>query len=408
MSLVSDVPVPRSKARIGYWLLATVAFVVFLGAVYLFVGTLVTGLFLYYAVRPINRRIRGYIDGDGLAALLTLVLVVLPLLTLVGYVAFVGVQNVDSLLTQYNIQSLVQPYVDLGQIRSLSDLASEPRQILEQLRQSGLRGVVSSILGAVGILANAVVHVFLMTAVVFYLLRDDRRLANWYRSAVGDGTPAYVLGEHIDRDISSVYFSNILFMSVIAVFSAVGYTVYNVVAPSAVQIPLPIVLGVLTGVASIVPLVVGKLVYVPIAMYLFGAAFQSPADVLAYPIGFTVFAFLFLDFIPLTFLLPVMAGRTLHSGLMIFAYVGGTLVFGWYGLFLGPLVLVLTLRIAEDLVPALVRGDAVSPGPSNEPPPDAMAATDDEPATDDGLSSESSGEGTRGDGGQSASASDER
>ncbi|MFC5972664.1 AI-2E family transporter [Halomarina salina] len=400
MNSVSERLLPRSRARIGYWLLALLALVVLVGAVYLFVGTLVTGLFLYYAVRPINRRIRSRIDGDGLAAMLTLVLVVLPLLALVGYVAFVAVQNVNSVFAQYNVQSLIQPYVDVEQIRNLSELANEPRALLEQLRQSGFQGVVSMILGVVGILANAVVHVFLMTAVVFYLLRDDRKFAGWYRSAVGTGSPAHVIGQHMDRDISSVYFSNVLFMTSIAVFSAAFYSAFNVVAPSSVQIPLPIVLGVLTGVASIVPLVVGKIVYVPIAVFLFGAAFQSPAEVLLYPIGFTVFAFLFLDFIPLTFLLPLLAGRSLHSGLMIFAYVGGTLVFGWYGLFLGPLILVVGLRIAQDIVPALLRGDAVTPGPSNEPAPETDTDADGESPADDGPPAESRGEGTRSDGGE--------
>ena len=403
MNSVREALVPRTKARVGYWLLALLALVVFVGAVYLFVGTLVTGLFLYYAVRPIDRRIESFVDSDGLAAILTLVLVVLPLLALVGYVAFIAVQNINNVVTQ-EIWNFVQPYVDVGQIQSLSELANEPREILNQLRQSGIQGVISMVLGAVGLLANAVVHVFLMTAVVFYLLRDDRRLARWYRSAVGEETPAHVLGQHMDRDISSVYFSNVLFMSVIAVFSALGYSLFNLVAPSALQIPLPIVLGVLTGVASIVPLVVGKLVYVPIAAYLFGAALQSPADVLVYPAAFTVGAFLFLDFIPLTFLLPLIAGRTLHSGLMIFAYVGGTLVFGWYGLFLGPLVLVVTLRIATDLVPALVRGDAVSPGPSNEPPPRARG---DESTADEKTAADSRGEGSRSDGGRSDGSSDE-
>jgi predicted PurR-regulated permease PerM len=373
---------PRSKGRLGYWLLALVAVAVLAGAVYLFVGTLVTGLFLYYAVRPANRRIRGVLGNDGIAAIATLVLVVLPLLTLVGYVLFLGVQNVDQFLDQ-SIRSLVAPYVDVGEIRSLSEIASDPREILDRLRQSGLPGVVDWVLGAVGLLANAVVHVFLMTAVVFYLLRDDRRLAGWYRSAVGDGSPAHVLARHVDRDISGVYFSNVLFMSSIGVLSAVGYTVYNLLAPSAVQIPLPIVLGVLTGVASIVPLVVGKLVYAPISVYLFGAALQSPGDLLVYPVVFTVFAFLFLDFIPLTFLLPVMAGRTLHSGLMIFAYVGGTLVFGWYGLFLGPLVLVLTLRVMQDLLPDLLSGTPiVLDADEDATSGDADPATPEDPAED--------------------------
>ncbi|MWG35922.1 AI-2E family transporter [Halomarina oriensis] len=369
---------PQSKARLGYWLLALVALAVLAGAVYLFVGTLVTGLFLYYAVRPANRRIRSVIGSDGWAAIVTLVLVVLPLLALVGYVAFLGVQSLDALLNQ-SVRNLVAPYVDVGEIRSLSDIASDPEELLDRLRQSGLQGVIDWIFGAVGLLANAVVHVFLMTAVVFYLLRDDRRLAAWYRDAVGDGSPAHVLGQHVDRDISSVYFSNILFMSSIAVLSALGYSVFNLVAPASMRIPLPIVLGVLTGVASIVPLVVGKLVYVPIAVYLFGAALQNPNDLLVYPIAFTVCAFLFLDFIPLTFLLPVMAGRTLHSGLMIFAYVGGTLVFGWYGLFLGPLVLVVTLRVSQDLVPDLIRGSPVALGsdaPSPSPGERGGAAAD--------------------------------
>jgi hypothetical protein len=42
------------------------------------------------------------------------------------------------------------------------------------------------------------------------------------------------------------------------------------------------------------------------------------------------------------------------------AYIIGPLLFGWYGLFLGPLLLVVLVHFARILLPELVRGEPVT------------------------------------------------
>ena len=52
---------------------------------YSFVGTLVFGLFIYYATRPVYRRTRRRIPNRSLAAATALTVVVLPVLLLLAY-----------------------------------------------------------------------------------------------------------------------------------------------------------------------------------------------------------------------------------------------------------------------------------------------------------------------------------
>lgn len=350
---------PTDRRRRAWWG-AVFAFIVLLAFVgYVFVGTLTAGLFLYYAVRPINRRLEAHVSSPERTAGLTMAAIVLPLLALVGYVVSIGIQQA-SLLDP----SVLQPYVDVERITNLSRLLDDPEQILQRLRGGALPDIVSQALTLLGTIGTALIHLFLMVTLVYYLLRDDERIAGWFRNSVGEDSTAYAYVTAIDEDLSTIYFSNILLISVVAVLSAVGYTLFNYLSPAAVTIPLPIVLGVLTGVASIVPIVVGKIVYVPIAIYLFANALRSPDGLIIYPVAFTVGSFLFLDLIPLTFVLPYIAGRAFHRGLMLFAYIGGPLLFGWYGIFLGPLLVVAAFHLVRYVITDLLSGDDVRPQPA--------------------------------------------
>ncbi len=355
--MASVLPAGRGKRA---WWVGVVAFVFLLLFVgYVFVGTLAAGLFLYYAVRPVNRRIEEHVSSAGRAVGLTMAAVVLPLLALVGYVVFVGIQQVSMV-----DPSVLQPYVDPQQLTSLSEFLQSPQQILQRLREGGIPAVVSQVLGVLATAGTVLIHFFLMVTLVYYLLRDDERIADWFRDSVGEGSTAYAYVAAVDEDLSSVYFSNILLMSVVAVLSVVGYSLYNYLAPATVGIPLPIVFGVLTGVASIVPIIVGKIVYVPIAVFLFANALRAPESLLIYPAAFTVGAFFILDLIPLTFVLPYIAGRALHRGLMLFAYIGGPILFGWYGIFLGPLLVVAAFHFARYVVSDLLRGEDIHSWPT--------------------------------------------
>jgi predicted PurR-regulated permease PerM len=350
------------RSRVGWWLLgvAVAAAVLFIG--HSFVGTFVLGLFVYYAVRPVNRRLEAVLSS-GPAAALTMVVVALPALLLGAYLVVIALGQLSSLqgpLASQYVQ-LLQPYLDVSQLRG-GPLAAL-NTIRQQLSGSGVfRRVLSQGLGVLSTLTTGLLHLFLSLIFAFYLLRDEHNLAGWFRTEVGgEGTTPHSFLAAIDRDLHSVYFGNVLTVLLVAVVAVVVYNALNAIAPAPLSIPLPTALALATGLASFVPIVVGKLVYVPMGLYLAVRAFQVDPTLLWFPALFFVASFVFLDMLPVMILRPYLSGQTLHTGLVMFAYILGTVLFGWYGLFFGPLVVVFVVQFINIVLPGLLHERSVGP-----------------------------------------------
>ena len=350
------------RSRLGWWIVGVVVAAIVLFVGYSFVGTFVLGLFVYYAVRPVNRRLEGHLSS-GPAAALTMVVVALPALLLGAYLVVIGLGQLSSLqgplVEEYT--RFLQPYLDVSQLRggpvdALGVLRS-------QLSDSGvLQQVVSQGLGVLSTITGGLLHVFLSLTFAFYLLRDDHDLAAWFRAEVSDReTAPHAFLSAIDRDLHSVYFGNVLTVLLVALVAVAVYNGLNVLAPPRLSVPLPTALALATGLASFVPIVVGKLVYVPLGLYLAGQAFRTDPTLLWFPALFFVVAFVFLDMLPVMFLRPYLSGQTLHTGLIMFAYILGTVLFGWYGLFFGPLVVVFVVQFVNIVLPGLLHGRTVGP-----------------------------------------------
>lgn len=58
-----------------------------------------------------------------------------------------------------------------------------------------------------------------------------------------------------------------------------------------------------------------------------------------------------------TYVRPYLSGRLFHNGLIMFAYPLGPPVFGWYGIFLGSLVMVVVVQFADLVFPQMVGVD---------------------------------------------------
>lgn len=345
------------RSRAAWWLFVLGLGLVVAFAVFSYVGTAVLGLFIYYAVRPPFRRINDVVGRRGLAAGITMLTVALPALAVVAWIGIQALQELGPALTNY--QELLQPYVDVAA------LTDDPwRMAVDQFRDPNsetLNQVVSTALGFLQAAATGITHVFIAIAIAFYLLRDQHRIANWFENDVGgEGTASYGYANAVDQDLQTIYFGNVLLIALVAVLALVTYNGYNLLAPDALAIPFPTSLALATGLASMVPLVVGKVVYVPLVGYLAWLAAVTPAASLAYPIALFVVCLLFLDLIPMTFLLPTVAGRETHVGLVMFGYIVGTLLFGWYGVFLGPLVVVLVLQAVRIVLSELLHSNDVT------------------------------------------------
>lgn len=52
---------------------------------------------------------------------------------------------------------------------------------------------------------------------------------------------------------------------------------------------------------------------------------------------------------------PALSGRLFPMGLIVFAYLLGPALFGWYGVFLGPLLMVVVVLFLQLKLPRLLR-----------------------------------------------------
>ncbi|MFB6096534.1 MAG: AI-2E family transporter [Haloferacaceae archaeon] len=364
------------RSRAAWWAVAAVAAAALALFLYSFVGTFVLGLFFYYAARPLYREVLRLVESRRIAATLTMLLLVLPVIALLGYAVVMAFREFSSVVDPA-VQNTVLRRI-FGRADPMDELLNQPLIFLtrldriDQLRQQVLTGVHQ-----LAPLLDGLLHLTLALALTFFLFHDGHRLEQWFSSEIGDrGSGAHAFLTAIDRDLEQVYFGNVLTVLLVALLSLIVYNGFNVVAPPALSLPFPTLLALLTGLATFVPLVVGKLVYLPVALYLGWEAYLEDPELLWIPLVFLLLSFLLLDVIPQTVVRPYLSGRTLHTGLILFSYVFGVALFGWYGLFYGPLLVVFVVQFANVVFPELVRGEPVTPATASSvhigtDPPDA-------------------------------------
>ncbi len=341
-----------ARDRAAWWAVAAVLGLVLAATLVTFIGTFVTAVFLYYVSRPVYRRLRPRL-GRTLAAAGSLIALAIPVVILLVYTLLIGLQELQALAQEIDLgpfQEAAEPYVDV------SEIVQDPASLLEDPDVVAAGTLVAEgLVQYLPIVVVGLLHLFVALAATFYMLRDGPRLAGWVRRTFADEDATILIryGRIVDEDLSSVFFGNILNAVITAGIGAITFNALNVIAPPGGAIPYPALLGLLAGAASLIPVVGMKLVYIPVAALLFGQAFLEGRP-LWFPATFFVVAFVIVDSIPDLVLRPYVSGRHLHVGLVMIAYIVGPLLFGWYGLFLGPLLLVLVVHFGQVVMPELL------------------------------------------------------
>ena len=359
-----DLDAVPSRGRTGWWVFILLLVLVAAYVAYSFIGMVVLGVFGYYATRPIYRQLSGITDSDGVSAGLTLLVVFLPIVVLTFYAGFQLVSRVGSVFGNTTDSALVTHYLGAlpkGQQRTVLEAIHHPQQLLSNpqttvmtVLDAGLK-VTSAVVGAGMLIALAV------TLSYFLLNHDDQLADGLVQLFDGKDTAAYGYAVAVDEDLESVFFGNLLFVIGMSVIAWVAYSGTNLLAPSGLHIPMVFVLAFLTGIASLIPIVVGKLVYIPVVGYLAFQAVDSGGNHLAFVGGVLVVYFLLLDTLPQTFLQPYITGRQLDMVMMMFAYLLGPILFGWYGFFLLPILFILMLEAIRIVLPELLHGESLTP-----------------------------------------------
>ena len=342
---------------LGVALLGAVAYVLTA-----FVGTVITAVFIYYAARPINQRLTDRFDHRIAAAGVSITALVVPAIALVGYALLIVSRQIRdvtdlSTLTATDFGLPPELYNQLSQPSFL--LSVEFRNLITGELTGSILSSVVSVTQTATTLGTVAINLFAMVVIAFYLLRDDHRLARWIADQFDtDGSTASDFFRAVDRDLSSIFFGNILNAIITGTIAVIVYSLVNVVAPAGHAIPAAALVGLLAGVASLIPVVGMKIVYVPVLLFMAGRSVLAGGETLWFVLLFGVVSVVIIDLIPDLVLRPYVSGKNIHIGLLMLAYILGPLFFGWYGLFLMPALLVCLVHFARIVLPALIEESA--------------------------------------------------
>ncbi len=322
-----------------------------------FIEVLVVAVFLYYAVRPLHQKLRLLHLSKRTRAILSISLFGLPFIGLTVYAFTVIIHEVQKFLLQYDsLDAMVEDYlfedetgtINFEEVQALVSEFQENTQLVDGLLTiPDLLSHVSSIF----------IQLLILLVLTYVMLVDGPRFRDWVVTTVDRNGIVELYAEMADYELSRTLFGNIVNVFITGAIAVAIFSLYNVYAPAAIQIPFPGLLGALAGFGSLIPMVGIKLVYVPLTTWLLFNVWVADSFGLLWPVvALFVVSAVVIDFIPDTFIRAYVSGDATHTGVLIVAYIMGPVVLGFYGLILAPILLVLLITAGYVFVPYVLHG----------------------------------------------------
>lgn len=346
---------------------------------YRFIAPLTISIFLYYSTRRYHRALRRLHLPTRVRAVVVLVSLALPLLLLTSYAVVRLVVEARHFIDQYALIDVAAENLQwFGGIDHFPKLT--PHGLYQAYQAGDLSPLIEFASSHATFLTSLVseffLNLFIVIIVTYYLLVDGGRIRNWVLRFDEDGLIRNYL-EAVDDELESVLFGNLLNVIAIALIAIGAFTIYNFVAPAAVDVPYPALAGALTGIASLVPVVGMKIVYLPIAAIIsIPALLGGDHALLVYVAAFLLVAAVIVDTIPDLLLRPILSGKNTHVGLLMLAYTLGPVVLGFYGIFFAPILLVVGLTFANTALPRLLGVEPEEEEEDTGPPADQLRLDD--------------------------------
>jgi predicted PurR-regulated permease PerM len=308
-----------------------------------FIVPLIWGAILAYVSWPANQRVLRWVGGRaGIAALLTTLVVTLAII--VPLVWLLLLLRVEALAAYVEVQAFLAskpklpealsdlPWIGAWASQILAELSADPAAIREQfvflMEQSSLE--VSRLIGGVG--RNAA-KLFFAVLSMFFLLRDGPRVLREVR-AILEGILGPRVNDYLDSvgaTTQAVVYALILGAIAQGAVAGIGYWIFGLQAP--------VLLGAITVLIALIPFG-APVVWVSLSVWML-----VTGDV-ANGIGLLLWGLLLVSWMDnIVRPLVISSATRMPFLLVVFGVLGGVLAFGLVGLFIGPVLLAVSLAI---------------------------------------------------------------
>jgi predicted PurR-regulated permease PerM len=329
-----------------------------------FRGPMFIAAVLAAAFQPILRRTAALLRGrrrsaGGLLTLLVLAIVIAPFATVIGFATQQVLQGLAFLrdtLGLHNVNDLASARLPgaahalLGRALAFAHLTRG--QLARYIDQAlaWAEHAAPAILAASG---EAAFHTVILLGAFYFLLLDGHRVVRWVAAV----SPLRQAQTHeLIEEFRKVAVATLLGTVAAAVFQGVaaglGYAI--------VGVPHAVFFGLLTALASFVPVVGTLMVWVPAALLLGATGHVGAAAGL---VAWCLVAVVGAEHVGRPLLLG--GSAEMHTGLVFLALLGGIEMFGLIGVLAGPLVIAFFLALARMSERELVREGAAP----DRPPP---------------------------------------
>lgn len=341
-----------------------------------FASPLLWGFLLAFMLQPLNRKLLSKGRSPGLAAGLLTALTFLVVAGPVSLFALVFVRQATDLLARFQAEAhdkklpALELFLQFSPVRAVLERVGEFTSLKEQeiiaaaenAAQNLLQEVAavsgSVLLGTFNVIANFGLAMFLL----FFFLRDGKGMLERGVRLI-PMTPARKeeLGQTLGGVTRAVVLGTLVTALVQGTLLGIGFAIAG--------LPSPLVFGALGAVASLIPIVGTALVWIPAVISLFAQG-QT---------GWAIFLGIWCVVLvggsdnvvrPL-----IISGRSNASTLLVFVgLLGGVGVFGFAGIFMGPLILTLVATLLQYADQELTRASFVGHPPHVSLPPVVVPA----------------------------------
>lgn len=295
-----------------------------------YIFSLIFGLILAIAVEPLYSKLQKVVSFRGLAAFLTILIVIIVIivpLTFFGIKVVEEAQSVYISLAQSSGDIPVLEYIDQKISGLLGTEAFNLSKEVQNITRQGLGFFVQQIGSIFGSIFNGVVNFFIILFSLFFSLKEKDSLKELVKKVSPlDDVYDLALIKKVKDSINSVVRGTLAIAIIQGIVAGTGFSIFGV--------PTPVIWGALAVIAAIFPTIGTTLVTAPAIAYL---AFTGN---IPEAIGMTIWAVIAVGLID-NLLGPFLIDRglKLHPFIVLLALLGGVIAFGPLGFILGPVII---------------------------------------------------------------------
>lgn len=303
------------------------------------------GAMIAYGITPVAGRIQSKIKIPSISIFLAIILVIIPLILLFVYVFWEIAVFADMFFSSHNLS--VSSGIDLNMAIS-TFVQALPVEIQGFVKPyvgtltNGVQDILTYVFNyAVKFVRNfsdVLVQLFVLICSIYYFTRDGEKIIEYLFVFIPEKHKPFF--ENTLNDVAnvlkSIFYGHFLTAIIIGILGGVGYYFLGY--------KFALFLGIITGVAQLVPIIGPWIVYWALAIYAFFAIGDMTQGVLTILWGFVLS-------LSDMYVRPMLASNyaDMPSLILLVGFMAGPYVFGIVGFIIGPLILGIAYAVIMSL-----------------------------------------------------------